>query len=94
MKHKRSSCGNWISEGYHYADYDEREVLIGEMKGLIWVSFRGAFNVNSLSYAPVPFGNKQIDPTDSFVARFNHAGGTHPASVSVGYKGMCSANLE
>jgi hypothetical protein len=75
-------------------DYDEHEVLVGEMKGLIWISSRGPFKVSSLNYAPVPFGNKQVDSTDSFVARFYHAGGTHPASVSEGRKGMCSANLE
>jgi len=84
---KNTRCSNgWIAEGYHHLDYHEHEVLIGDVKGLIWVSFRGSFNVNSISYAPVPFGNKQVDSTDSFVARFYHAGGTHPASVSKGCK--------
>jgi len=82
----------WIYEGVSHGKEAEYEVLVGDMKGLTWVSCYGPFEIESLfSSIPVPLGN--IDDPDrdhEYVARLPLLGNTYPGAVSRG----CEASVQ
>ena len=85
----------WIYEGASHGEDAEYEVLVGNMKGLTWVSCCGPFEIESLfSCIPVPLGNID-DPNlnHDFVVRLPLLGNTYPGAVSRGCEGVYSANF-
>lgn len=60
---------------------EEFEVLVGDLKGLRWVSARGRLDVESLGCRPVE-GGREKDGTPVYVVRAPYKEAEHPGKTS------------
>ncbi|KAH8108101.1 hypothetical protein BXZ70DRAFT_1003504 [Cristinia sonorae] len=57
------------------------EILIGDIRALQWVDYRGQFDINKLNGRPVEGGN-EADGTPLYIIQARFQGGVHPGKVS------------
>ncbi|PFH52015.1 carbohydrate-binding module family 12 protein [Amanita thiersii Skay4041] len=60
---------------------DEYEILLGDMRGLRWVSFTGRLNLSNLGARPVE-GGRENDGTPLFIVRAYYKEAVHPGKTS------------
>ncbi|KAF8891730.1 carbohydrate-binding module family 12 protein [Infundibulicybe gibba] len=77
--------GAVIGYGHDEIHLGTYEILLGDMRGLQWVSARGRLNVASLGAKPVD-GGRDGDGTPLYVAKAPYNGAEHP--------GKCSEKLD
>jgi len=61
---------------------DTYEVLVGDMRGLTWVSMNGHFNFNGLGGKRPVEGGRENDGTPLYIAKAPHNGAEHPGKAS------------
>ncbi|KAL9711737.1 hypothetical protein Ac2012v2_004809 [Leucoagaricus gongylophorus] len=65
---------------------DRYEILLGDMRGLRWVSTANKINVNYLGATPVE-GGYENDQTPLYVVKAEHKGAWHPGKASIKING-------
>ncbi|KAL0956135.1 hypothetical protein HGRIS_002301 [Hohenbuehelia grisea] len=61
---------------------DSYEILVGDMRGLTWVSMHGRFNHNALNGKRPVEGGRENDGTPLYIAKAPHKGAEHPGKAS------------
>ncbi|KAF4598399.1 hypothetical protein EYR38_006801 [Pleurotus pulmonarius] len=75
---KKGGVIGYGGEENHVGTY---EILLGDMRGLVWVATHGKLNVASLGKRPVE-GGRENDGTPLYVAKAPHKGAVHPGKAS------------
>jgi len=70
----------------HENHFDVYEILLGDPRGVHWVSVSGKINLAYLKAQPVE-GGKENDGTPLFIARAYHKGAVHPGKVNANFDG-------
>ncbi|KAK2467813.1 hypothetical protein APHAL10511_000108 [Amanita phalloides] len=78
--------GAAIGYGNKEQHFDEYEILLGDMRGLHWVSSHGTINVGALGARPVEGGHEN-DGTPLYIVRAYYKDGVHPGKASPKLKG-------
>ncbi|KAF8157810.1 hypothetical protein B0H34DRAFT_782560 [Crassisporium funariophilum] len=75
---KKGAVIGYKDEEHHLDTY---EILVGDMRGLRWVSASGKLNVSSLGARPIE-GGRENDGTPIYVVKAFHKGAEHPGKAS------------
>ncbi|KAI0727103.1 carbohydrate-binding module family 12 protein [Fomitopsis betulina] len=75
------SKGAVVGYGFKEIQLSKYEVLVGDIRALRWVNFRGRLNVQQLGARPVE-GGREKDGTPLFIASAQHGPNVLPGKVS------------